>query len=127
MAGEADREADDPGDGVSYVTAGYLGWSNARSGLEFYVADEGNARWLPRARPGIVNDPKEKGRLLQDELEANGCYEGTCVVVLALPGRLPERTADHLARLLAAKADDLVMAAELEAGFETLGRKEGGA
>ena len=33
------------------VTVGYLGWSNQRLGLEFYVGGEGNARWEQRRRP----------------------------------------------------------------------------
>jgi hypothetical protein len=97
---------------VSHVTVGYLGWSNARNGLEFYVGNQGNARWLPRARPGVVPTEGEKGALLQDELEENGCYEGTSVVVVALPGRLPEALANHLAARIALNLDDLIAQAE---------------
>jgi hypothetical protein len=94
---------------MSYVTVGYLGWSNVRTGLEFYVSNQGNARWLPRQRETV--DPA-KGALLQDELEANGCHEGTNVVVIALPGRLPEALANHLAAHLAQQLDELLAKAE---------------
>ena len=95
---------------AEYVTVGYLGWSNIRSGLEFYVANQGNARWLPRLRPGIVNDPAERGALLQDELETAGCYEGTSVVVIALPGRLPEKLANQVAARVTTSLEDFLAA-----------------
>lgn len=90
------------------VTVGYLGWSNVRVGLEFYIAGEGNARWLTRRRSG----GDAKGALLQDQLEQDGYGEGTSVVVIALPGRLPEKLAYFLAGHVALKLDDLIAAAE---------------
>ena len=98
--------------GTGYVTVGYLGWSNVRNGLEFYVGNQGNARWLTRQGSWSSED---KGRLLQDEIESNGGYEGTSVVVIALPGRLPESLANHLAARIALNLEDLIAQAEATA------------
>lgn len=95
-----------------FVTAGYLGWSNVRSGLEFYVAGRGNARWEPRRRSAGHGPVEAKGLLLQDELENRGYEEGTSVVVLALPGRLPEKLAMFVAAELAVRAEELIGRAE---------------
>lgn len=93
------------------VTVGYLGWSNVRTGLEFYVGGEGNARWNPRRGPHGFSDAT-KGTLLQDDLERDGYGEGTSVVVVALPGRLPEKLALMLAGQIALDLDAKIAAAE---------------
>lgn len=68
------------------IVSAVIGWSNWRTGCEFYEDTErhgeGYARWLPR----MIYDPEKQphGRLLTDLLNDP---EGATAIVVVLPGR----------------------------------------
>jgi hypothetical protein len=84
---------------VSKIVHGIIGWSNWRSGCEFYEDTERNgeryARWLPRVRQGYKTDSKTPpGRLLTDALDDP---KGARVVVIVLAQTATEDDANEIA------------------------------
>lgn len=65
------------------IFTGYLGWSNIRSGAEFYsIENDSNGRWAPDRR---ARSNERWGDLLVDEMEDGGASEGCDVIVVAVP------------------------------------------
>lgn len=89
------------------VRAGYLGWSNYRSGVELYRERDGiNARWEPREGPYRSHDAPT-GLLLTDDIEAEDVGgEGCSVVVITLRPRSAEAKAEAAA--LVERIEDLL-------------------
>lgn len=89
---------------VVRVERAVIGWSNWRSGCEFYedteAQGEGYGRWLPRKTPGyVVEEGTPQGRLLTDAL---GDPEGATAVVILLPrGADPEPAIERIREALA--------------------------
>lgn len=90
---------------VPRIVPAVIGWSNWRTGCEFYEDTERNgdkyARWLPREGRNASADAPF-GRLLTDQL---GDPEGATAIVVVLPGRCAD-PAEAIAKIAAALSED---------------------